>query len=103
MAPFRLARKALTLLLTCAVLFSGIPVVFIPCDVNLSAGRLGRERLSEHPLRRGHKLLRYGFCIIRFVNDCHNLPDQALPAPEAMLAQQVGQCCAAEISSQIMR
>jgi len=30
MASFRLARQALTLLLTCAVLFSGIPVVFVP-------------------------------------------------------------------------
>lgn len=29
MALFRLARKALTLLLTCAVLLSGIPVVFV--------------------------------------------------------------------------
>ena len=30
MASFRLARKAFTLLLTCAVLLSGITVVFAP-------------------------------------------------------------------------
>jgi len=51
MASFRLARKALTLLLTCAVLFSGIPVVFVtpPRDVNLSAGRLEVAAVAAAP------------------------------------------------------
>ena len=51
MTPLRLARQALTLLLTCAVLLSGIPVVFVPPpgDVNLSAGRLGVAAVVAAP------------------------------------------------------
>jgi|GEM_PF-6985942 len=52
MTPLRLARQALTLLLTCAVLFSGTPLVFVPPlprDVNLSAERLGVAAVAAAP------------------------------------------------------